>query len=301
MTSDQHIARASEAEGQIALWGGERTGLGYDVQRGGSAAIERAAVLDRQIADAQARSQHHRREAAKLSGALVERDHVESLTPADYAEFLGQPAVPGQSMQEAMETFSRRKLCGQHDRQRYDWTGDDRLERRADGTVHRDMMHRAAAAVGQITIDGTTLRGVRIIGLASANGVSYPAAVLAASLAKFSGARVFLNHPDKAGTRNRPVEALAGSVGNVWMDEGGMRGDIVARGPAGDTLLRAAREASDITGFSVHIHGLFRPNADKTETCESITECHSVDLVTVPGATKNMLESRGLSALTIAI
>jgi len=84
----------------------------------------------------------------------------------------------------------------------------------------------------QPTIRGNTIERVKIIGLESANGRRYPAAVLQAAVPLYESAPVFICHPDPREKRrgSRMLRDHLGNLENVSGNGNGLFGDLRIKG-----------------------------------------------------------------------
>ena len=143
----------------------------------------------------------------------------------------------------------------------------------------------------QPTIRGNTIERVKIIGLESANGRRYPAAVLQAAVPLYESAPVFICHPDPREKRrgSRMLRDHLGNLENVSGNGNGLFGDLRIKGhPLAKQILEAAPSASFGLSHNAHVE----VNEDETEVTR-IVEVNSVDLVDDPATTKNLFEETG--------
>lgn len=137
---------------------------------------------------------------------------------------------------------------------------------------------------------------------------TYPRTTLEAAAKLYEGAKIYLNHPrDGMEGELRDVRDLAGSIvpGTVRVDDQGrLRGSVKANTlEAGNILLGLARECAAEVGMSHNAIGVERIEEGR-RIVEVIAKVRSVDVVTEPGTTKGLHESKetkmDLSTVTLA-
>lgn len=137
------------------------------------------------------------------------------------------------------------------------------------------------------------IRGVRILGLQSANGRRYPRQTLerAISGGLYEDAKVNVNHPGPNPDAPRDYADRLGRIRNVRLDEGGLRGDLFfnPKHRFAEQLIWDAENAPQNVGFSHNADGKTRWSNGK-QIVEAITRVHSVDLVADPATSRGLFE-----------
>jgi hypothetical protein len=135
------------------------------------------------------------------------------------------------------------------------------------------------------------IRGVRIIGLESANGRRYLPEALQRAISLYESAKVNVNHPSGNPAANRDYRDRLGSIRNVSADAGGLRGDphYNPKHALAEQLAWDAEHAPENIGLSHNVQGKTSRRGGKT-VVEEITRVVSVDLVADPAATRGLFE-----------
>jgi hypothetical protein len=144
------------------------------------------------------------------------------------------------------------------------------------------------------TVDGGVIRSAKLLGHKSRNGRRYEAKALQDAVGLYEGKKVYVNHPSRDETGDRPFGEWAGIIENVRYKDDGLYGDVVLRQESSHFkgIVEAATNPkfSKSCGFSHVADGESHFDGD-TEIVESIKEVFSVDLVTDPATTKGIFES----------
>jgi hypothetical protein len=138
------------------------------------------------------------------------------------------------------------------------------------------------------------IRGVKVLGLASRNGRTYPAAVLEQARGLYEGAKVNVNHPKGNPLGPRDYQDRIGVLRNVRsVAESGLFADLHfnPRHGLAAQLEWDARNAPENVGLS---HNVLARTArrDEQTVVEAITRVVSVDLVADPASTHGLYESQ---------
>lgn len=138
-----------------------------------------------------------------------------------------------------------------------------------------------------------TVKNVKILGPQSANGRIYSEAAMRDAVRMYEGAKVYLNHPTKAGEPRR-VEDRFGEMRGVSFRPGeGLFAETFAYNPKhsfAEAFAWNAQHAPHAIGFSHNINGKTATQNGKL-VVESITKVNSVDLVAEPATTRGLHES----------
>lgn len=136
------------------------------------------------------------------------------------------------------------------------------------------------------------IKGVKIIGNESANGRTYPKAVLQKARGMYEGIAVNTDHPDRSGSKDRSVKDRLGKIANVREMADGLYGDLhVLKSHAiADQVFEAAERMPEMLGLSHNAEGRVRHDKGRA-IVEEIIKVRSVDLVSDPATTKGLFES----------
>ncbi|MEE9185256.1 MAG: hypothetical protein V3U39_12395 [Acidimicrobiia bacterium] len=141
-------------------------------------------------------------------------------------------------------------------------------------------------------IDGDTIKAVKVIGVKSKNGWSYPAEVLKEAMPLYEGSPVFIEHPDERekAKGHRQLADHFGSLESIRGNGQGLFADLKVRGS--HPLAKAVLEAAPTARFGLSHNALVDLNEDKSQVTR-IVQVNSVDLVDKPGTTANLFEEAG--------
>ena len=146
----------------------------------------------------------------------------------------------------------------------------------------------------KIDRENNVIRGVKILGLESANGRVYPKAVIERALSQYEGRRVFVDHvsPDNP-KRARSYSEQIGVIRKPVMRDDGAYGDFHynPKHPQSEQMLYDAEKNPDIVGFSHHAD-IDQKRTGQKMTVESIYRVRSVDLVCEPATTNGLFEGK---------
>jgi hypothetical protein len=139
-----------------------------------------------------------------------------------------------------------------------------------------------------VDAEAGVLHGVKILGTESKNGRVYPRETLERAAPLYEGARVNVNHPDRAA---RSYEDRIGAVRNVRAAEDGLYADFHfnPKHRLAEQLVWDALHAPENVGFSHNVLARTSRRGDKT-VVEEITRVRSVDLVADPATTGGLFE-----------
>lgn len=148
-----------------------------------------------------------------------------------------------------------------------------------------------------------TVKNVKILGPQSANGRVYSEAAMRGAVALYEGAKVYLNHPTKAGEPRR-VEDRFGEMRGVNFKPGeGLFAEKFSynpKHPFAEAFAWNAEHAPHSLGFSHNITGK-TTSRDGKVVVESISKVASVDLVAEPATTRGLHESIETGEPTVEI
>ncbi len=142
-------------------------------------------------------------------------------------------------------------------------------------------------------IQGNVILGVKIVGVESSNGYTYPVPVLKAAMPLYENAPVFVEHPNGAEKRrgSRQLVDHFGTLQNIRQKHNGkgLYGDlhVKASHPMAEAILE---EAAGAARFGLSHNAIVGMNEAQTEVTE-IFEVNSVDLTDKPATTANLFES----------
>ncbi|HUW30176.1 MAG TPA: hypothetical protein VM223_01040 [Planctomycetota bacterium] len=137
------------------------------------------------------------------------------------------------------------------------------------------------------------IEGVKILGLESANGRTYPKQTIAAAARLYEGSKVNLNHPDGNPTQPRDYRDRLGTMREVRIGQGdgGLFADFHfnPKHPIAEQLFWDAEHSPENVGFSHNVAAKVSRSNGKV-VVEEITRVQSVDLVADPATTKGLYE-----------
>lgn len=141
----------------------------------------------------------------------------------------------------------------------------------------------------KVNRDKSLIEGVAIITTVSANGRYYPKEVLQESISKFEGKPAYLTHAEDIS--NRDIRTMLGNFNNIhWNDNiAGLTGDLTVLEAHKSYLMDIAEKMPQTCGFSVSIDIATEEKDNKTIVTK-IEKVYSIDLVSIPAATKNLTE-----------
>lgn len=145
----------------------------------------------------------------------------------------------------------------------------------------------------QLDRAAAVVRGVKILGLKSANGRDYKPAALQAALPLYEGAKVNVNHPKSVAAGPRDYQDRFGTLTNVRFDEGqGLFGELHynPKHPLAEQFLWDAEHAPHNVGLSHHVIARTSRQGE-TLIVEEILQVQSVDLVADPATTRGLFEN----------
>lgn len=145
----------------------------------------------------------------------------------------------------------------------------------------------------EVDAEKGVIRGVRILGLQSANQRDYLREAVTKAIPMYEGRQVNLNHGARA---NEPVsvERRIAWLENVKQEaDGGLRGDLqyLKTHPWAPVLVEAAQRRPQLLGLSHNASGRTRREGGR-EIVESIEAVHSVDLVADPATVSGLNEGK---------
>jgi hypothetical protein len=137
------------------------------------------------------------------------------------------------------------------------------------------------------------IRGVKILGLVSRNGRTYPAETLAQAIPLYENAKVNVNHPKGSPSAPRDYQDRLGSIRRVAMRPGeGLFADLHfnPKHALAEQLAWDAEHAPENLGFSHNVEARTTRRGDGV-IVEAIVRVQSVDLVADPATTRGLFES----------
>ena len=145
----------------------------------------------------------------------------------------------------------------------------------------------------QLGVEEGLLRGVKILGLESANGRSYPKVTAARAVALYEGAKVNVNHAVVPGQARGYADRI-GLIENVRLGDGdsGLFADFRfnPKHSMAEQLKWDAQNNPSAVGFSHNVLAKTTRHGQKV-VVEEITKVQSVDLVADPATTKGLFEA----------
>jgi len=143
--------------------------------------------------------------------------------------------------------------------------------------------------VQSVDREAGVIHGVKLAGITSRNGRTYPESVLAKARPLYEGVSVFVNHsPDNS---PRDYRDHIADVRNVVASSEGLRGDLHLKQahPLYEQILEDAEKKRESVGMSHAVMG-HSAREGKTVVVEEITAVESVDLVANPATTSSLFE-----------
>jgi hypothetical protein len=136
------------------------------------------------------------------------------------------------------------------------------------------------------------LRGVKLIGLESANGRRYRPAALADAVSLYEGAKVNVNHPKSGPLAPRDYQDRLGVIRQVeFRPDDGLYGNLHfnPKHAVAEQLVWDAEHNPRNVGFSHNVMARLAREGERS-IVEAITHVQSVDLVADPAATQGLFE-----------
>ena len=135
------------------------------------------------------------------------------------------------------------------------------------------------------------IAGVRVLGLESKNGRTYPKETASRAASLYEGAKVNVNHPTGNASGPRDYQDRLGVLRNVRVDAGGLRADLQfnPKHALAEQLIWDAEHAPENVGLSHNIEAKTSRKGGKT-VVEEILKVQSVDLVADPATTRGLFE-----------
>ncbi len=141
------------------------------------------------------------------------------------------------------------------------------------------------------------IEGVKILGLESANGRTYPKETIAKAATLYEGSKVNLNHPDGNPTQPRDYRDRLGTMKEVRIGQGdgGLFADFHfnPKHAIAEQLFWDAEHAPENVGFSHNVAAKVSRSRGGKIVVEEIMRVQSVDLVADPATTKGLFEAQG--------
>ncbi len=145
-----------------------------------------------------------------------------------------------------------------------------------------------SAAGSRINVEASVIAGVKLIGLQSHNGRSYPPETLAQAASLYEGRPVNVDHRAEG---SRSYRDRIGRIQNVQTQSDGLYGDLVVnpKHPLAEQLFWDARHSPESVGLSHDAQGKVRRQGRQV-IVEEITAVQSVDLVADPATVGGLFE-----------
>ncbi|MBN2579248.1 MAG: hypothetical protein JXB10_09675 [Pirellulales bacterium] len=143
------------------------------------------------------------------------------------------------------------------------------------------------------------IRGVKILGLSSRNGRTYPDETLARAVALYENAKVNVNHPKGSPLAPRDYQDRLGAIRDVAVRPGeGLFADLHfnPKHALAEQLAWDAEHAPENVGFSHNVEARTARRGGQV-VVEAIVRVQSVDLVADPATTRGLFEEAGHSCL----
>lgn len=137
------------------------------------------------------------------------------------------------------------------------------------------------------------IRDVKILGLTSRNGRTYPPEVLQSAAPLYEGAKVNVNHAENSACQARDYRDRIGSISHViYKENAGLFADFHfnPNHPQARQLVWDARNAPQNVGFSHCVEAVIS-RRNESVVVEKIVRVISVDLVADPATTNGLFES----------
>ena len=157
----------------------------------------------------------------------------------------------------------------------------------------QDTVTESLPSGAQVDREAGILRGVKLIGTRSKNNRVYPAKVLREGLRHYEGAKVNIDHPDRADT-GRKYSDRFGVIRNAIYREGeGNFGDLHfnPKHTLAEQFIWDAKNNPESLGFSHNATVTGRRQRDGSDVIEEIKQVRSMDLVADPATTSSLFES----------
>ncbi len=158
--------------------------------------------------------------------------------------------------------------------------------------IVQEYVHSGGQRVG---CDPTTgvIRGVKLLGLESKNGRSYPEPTLRRAISLYEGAKVNVNHPQGDPFSTRDYRDRLGVIRNVCLKTTeGLFGDLHfnPKHALAEQIAWDAEHSPENLGLSHNVLAQTSRRGDQL-IVEAITRVQSVDLVADPATTSGLYES----------
>lgn len=145
--------------------------------------------------------------------------------------------------------------------------------------------------------DKGLIRGVKLLGLQSANGRTYTAEAIRKAAGLYEGKQVNIDHRDGS-KKPRSARDRLGRAVNVQVRPDGLYGDLeyLKAHPMAEAIAEAAERMPDMFGMSHDAYGREQAGSGKNGkpvVIESIERVTSVDLVSDPASVKSLFENYG--------
>lgn len=148
---------------------------------------------------------------------------------------------------------------------------------------------------GKLQVDAAAgvIRNVKVLGLESKNGRTYPAKTIREAASLYEGAKVNVNHPKGSPLASRDYQDRLGTLENVRVEDG-LRADLHfnPKHAIAEQLAWDAAHKPENVGLSHNVEARTSKKDGKT-IVEAILKVQSVDLVADPATTNSLYESTG--------
>lgn len=144
----------------------------------------------------------------------------------------------------------------------------------------------------KVEADAGIVRGVKVLGLTSANGRTYRESAISKAIGLYEGAKVNIDHPINGADPRRYADRL-GQVRNIRQERDGLYGDLHynPKHPLAEQISWDAVNAPENLGLSHNVMARTSKSGSQI-VVEEILKVNSVDLVADPATTRGLFESK---------
>ena len=162
-------------------------------------------------------------------------------------------------------------------------------------TTSERLIERATFSASRVDAVAGLVRGVKILGLTSANGRRYTPEAIRRAASKYEGVRVNIDHAKRPGDPRSYTERF-GRLSNVRVDTDGLYGDLHynPKHAQAEQLAWDAANSPGSVGLSHTVDAKVR-RVNGVQQVESIDKVYSVDLVADPATVAGLFESTGVA------
>lgn len=144
----------------------------------------------------------------------------------------------------------------------------------------------------KVEAESGIVRGVKVLGLSSANGRTYRESAISKAIGLYEGAKVNIDHPANGADPRRYADRL-GQVKNVRQERDGLYGDLHynPKHVLAEQIAWDAVNAPENLGLSHNVMARTSKSGSQI-VVEEILKVNSVDLVADPATTRGLFESK---------